>query len=42
MCISKFENKESLCNIMSEIHKNGVAKKASFKRLPGLSEISGN
>ena len=42
MFISQFENKESLCNVMSEIYKNGDAKKASFKRLPELSEMSGN
>ena len=42
MFISKFENKESLCNVMYEIYKNGDAKKASFKRLPELSEMSDN
>ena len=41
--ILEFENKESICNVMSEIYKNRDAKKkASFKRLPELSEISGN
>ena len=32
MFISEFENKEGRCNVMP----------ASFKRLPELSEISGN
>ena len=40
--ISEFENKESLCNVMSETYKSGDAKKASSKRLPELSEMSGN
>ena len=40
MFISDLENKESLCNVVSEIHKNGDANKASFKRLPELSETS--
>ena len=40
MFISEFENKESLCNVMPEIYKN--RKKASFKRLPQLSEMCGN
>ena len=42
MFISEFENKESLCNVMSEIYNNGNTKKASFKTLPELSEMSGN
>ena len=42
MFISKLENKDTLCNVMSEIYKNGDAKKASFKRLPELFEMSGN
>ena len=42
MFISEFQDKESLCNVMSEIYKNGNAKKASFKTLPELSEMSGN
>ena len=41
MFVSEFENKESLCNVMSEIYKNRDAKKI-FKRLPKLSEASGN
>ena len=40
--ILEFENKDSLCNVMSEIHKIGDAKKASFQRFPELSEMSGN
>ena len=40
MFISEFENKISLGNVVPEI--NGHAKKASFKRLPELSEMSGN
>ena len=31
MFISEFENKESLCNVMSEIYKNGDAKKSKFQ-----------
>ena len=31
MFISEFENKESLCNVMSEIYKNGDAKKQVSK-----------
>ena len=42
MFTPEFENKESLCNIMSKIYKKGDAEKASFKRLPELSEMSGN
>ena len=43
MFISEFENKESLSSAMSEIYKSGYAKKkASFKRLPESSEMSGN
>ena len=42
MFISEFQNKGSLHNVMSEIYKNGDAKKASFKRLPELLEMSGN
>ena len=42
MFISEFENKKSLCNVISEIYKNGETKKASFKRLPELSEMNGN
>ena len=42
MFISEFENKETLCNVMSEIYKTAMRKKASFKRLPQLSEMSGN
>ena len=42
MFISEFQDKESLCNVMSEIYKNGNVKKASFKTLPELSEMSGN
>ena len=42
MFISEFENKESFINVMSEIYKNDDAKKASFKRLPELFEMSGN
>ena len=30
MFISKFENKESLCNVMSEIYKNLDAKQSKF------------
>ena len=30
MFISKFENKESLCNVMSEIYKNPDAKQSKF------------
>ena len=42
MFISEFENKESFVNVMSEIYKNDDAKKATFKRLPELFEMSGN
>ena len=42
MFISEFENKESLCSVMSKIYEDRDAKKASFKRLPELSEMSGN
>ena len=42
MFISEFENKESLCNVMSKYTKAVMRKKASFKRLPELSEMSGN
>ena len=43
MFISEFQNKESLCNVTSEIYKNGNAKKkASFKRLSELSGMNGN
>ena len=42
MFISEFDNEESFCNVMSEIYKNWNAKKASFKTLPELSEMSGN
>ena len=31
MFISKFENKESLCNAVSEIYKNGDTKKSKFQ-----------
>ena len=34
--------KESLCNVISKIYKDRDAKKTSFKRLPELSEMSGN
>ena len=40
MFISQFENKESLCNVISEIYKNCDAKKKP--ELPELSEMSGN
>ena len=42
MFISEFENKESPCNVMSELYKNSDSQRANFKRLPGLSEMSGN
>ena len=42
MFISEFEDKESLYNAMSKTYKNRDAKKASFKRLPELSEMCGN
>ena len=42
MFISEFEYKESLCNVMSEIHKNSDARKKKLKRLPELSETSSN
>ena len=42
MFISEFKNKESVWNVMSEIKKTAVRKKASFKRLSKLSEMSGN
>ena len=31
--ISKFENKENLYNVMSEIHKNGDARKSKFQKI---------
>ena len=33
---------ESLCNAMSEIHKNGDARKSKFQKIPELSEMSGS
>ena len=42
MFISEFENKGSLCSVMPEWCENGDAQKTSFKRLPELSEMSGN
>ena len=43
MFISEFENKESFWNVEHEIYKNRDAKKKkTFKRLPDLSEMSGN
>ena len=33
MFVSEFENKESLCNVMSEIYKNGDAKKSKFQKI---------
>ena len=42
MFISEFENTESLCNAMSEIHKNGDAKKSEFQKIPEFSEMSGS
>ena len=42
MFISEFENTENLCNVMSEIHKNGDAKKSKFQKIPELSEMRGS
>ena len=42
MFISEFENTESLCNTMSEIDKNGDAKKSKLQKISELSEISGS
>ena len=39
MFISEFENAENLCNVISEIHKNGDAKKSKFQKIPELSEM---
>ena len=33
MFISEFENKESLCNAMSEIYENRDAKKSKFQKI---------
>ena len=42
MFISEFEKTENLCNVMSEIHKNGDAKKSKFQKIPELSEMRGS
>ena len=42
MFISELENTESLCNAMSEIHKNGDTKKRKFQKISELSEMSGS
>ena len=42
MFISELENTEGLCNAMSEIHKNGDAKKSKFQKISELSEMSGS
>ena len=48
MFISEFENKNkklrSLCNVRNTQQRceNSGAKKANFKRLPEVSEMSGN
>ena len=42
MFISEFENTENLCSVMSEIHKNGDAKKSKFQKIPELSEMRGS
>ena len=34
--------KESLCNVYPKYTKTAMRKKTSFKRLPELSEMSGN
>ena len=33
MFISEFKNKESLCNVMSEIYKNRDAEKSKFQQI---------
>ena len=33
MFISEFENKESLCNVMSKIYKGRDAKKSKFQKI---------
>ena len=33
MFISEFENKASLCNVMSEIYENRDAKKRKFQKI---------
>ena len=42
MFISELENTESLCNAMSEIHKNGDTKKRKFQKISELFEMSGS
>ena len=41
MLILELDKEEGLWNVMSEIHKNRNEKKATFKRLPELFEVSG-
>ena len=42
MFISELEKTGSLCNTMSEIHKNGAAKKRKLQKISELSEMSGS
>ena len=42
MFMPEFEKEENLWNVISEMSKNRDAKRASFKRLPKLFEMSGN